>query len=778
MPHLLLDPLEPRWLMTNWGPWPSAVGMDKVFRDYPWLDGGTNSIAVVDKGIDYYPPYLGGIQATSTVAPRIVNVYDWRDNDNTPFPSESEATDTSSAHGTGVAGLLIAPPFDDRGYHFQGILQSPNSKLYNLRINRLNSQPTIQLALQWVIAHRVADHITAINLTDFVGSASTPQYAPELAQLKAAGVFIASPVANDWILEPNPRGPIGYPAKSPDVFGIGGVLLNRTLRPQTQRGPELDLIGPSESVTLPYYTPSSNTHTVLNIGSGNSWATPHVVGAAVLLQQIDPTITPDEIMEILQDSGTPTVDPDTVSDPNGDIYYDALNMYSAVGVAYKVRDDIYDQGTKPNDNLAHAGVIPIANGSGSVTNLKLLTHDADYFKFTVSTLGDYDVTLTYGGVEAFPSVQLLDAAGNPAATIGSDGITRRLAPGDYYIKAISNVSLTSTYSIAIDPGTPIPAGIGSSGTYNGLAVDGSGNVNFAWFDSAAGKLKFAKQSGGVWSSASIVDNSAGTGNFMSLALDSTGKPGIAYYDEPNTALKYAHFNGATWDITTIDSDLTTGYYPSLKFAPSNKPSIAYYYKSSGDLRFATFTGSAWAVSTIDSRGDVGRYPSLALNPISGRWGIAYEKTTTGDFRIAEQAKGGTWGITVVDPTKYGGGFISLAYTSTGRGAFSYYDAFNSDLKYASFNGSKWVAAAVAAKNSQGLYTNLLFDPISKLPLIYYFNKTSNSAMVARNTGSAWAFSTAAIGGGRQVFATLAPSGDEVFSFLDDGTGDLSVAFPV
>jgi len=608
-----------------------------------------------------------------------------------------------------------------------------------------------------------------------VGTGSTPVYAAEVAQLKAAGVFIASPVANDWILEPNPRGPIGFPAASPDIFGIGGVNTSLGLRAQTQRGSELDLIGPAEGVTLPYYKPSTNELQLLRVGSGNSWATPHVVGAAVLLQQIDPTLTPDEIMQILKQSGAATIDPDPVSNPNGDVFYSRLDMVAAVELTYATRDDIYDQGSGGSDDLAHAGEIALSNGAGSIGNLELLIRDADYYKFTVTSTGDYDVDIDYAGGSAFPTGELLNSAGSKVASIGADGTTRNLAPGTYYIKLISDETLAGTYSVSVDLNTP-PAALGANGTFNGVAHDSAGNVHFAWFDESAGKLKYSKRTGNTWSSVQIVDAAANTGTFMSMALDSTGKPGVAYYDEANTDLKYAKFNGSSWSVQTIDSSLTTGYYPSLKFGASDRPAIAYYYKSSGDLKFAAYTGSRWSVTTVDSRGDVGRYPSLALNPATGRWGIAYEKTTTGDFRVAEQNRQSVFIIQVVDPTKYGGGFVSMAYSGAGLGSFSYYDAFNADLKYARYTGSKWITSAVAAKNSQGLYASLFLDPqTGGLPVIYYFNKTANTAMVARSNGSAWSFETVATNGGRQMSVGLDPDGFETFAYRDDGIGKLRVS---
>src|SRR4051812_18491773 len=129
--------LEDRRLMVYW---PGFVGMDKVIAQYPWLDGGGNGVAVIDKGIDYLHPRLGGVPSagnplTGTPSPRVVNVYDYQDNDTDPFPEDADPTDPDPAtgHATGVAGVLAMLPYNNPsdGKRYQGVLQ--DSLLYNLR---------------------------------------------------------------------------------------------------------------------------------------------------------------------------------------------------------------------------------------------------------------------------------------------------------------------------------------------------------------------------------------------------------------------------------------------------------------------------------------------------------------------------------------------------------------------------------------------------------------------------------------------------------------------
>ena len=356
---MAVDPLT-----LPWGFWPVNTGLAKTVQNYPWLDGGAYNVAVVDKGIDYWHPALGGNRTTGVKSPRVVNVFDYQDNDTDPFPNTSEAVDGTSPHGTGVAGLLAGIPYaSPDNQRYQGVLQ--NSKLYNIRTNRFDSQNTIKKALAWIAANASTQRIVAVNLTDFVGTSTNPVYATEIQNLWNAGIFVSTPVANDWDNPTNPRGPIGYPAVSPYIFGIGGYYANGTISPKSERGQYLDLLGPADSVQLPYYVPSTGQDIWVRHGSGNSWANPYTVGTAVLLKQIDPTLKPAEMMQIMQDGGLYSADPDAAY--TGIPGYKRLNIYNAVGLAYSRRDDGYDLGSGGNDDLGHAKLLPLdATGKGSI----------------------------------------------------------------------------------------------------------------------------------------------------------------------------------------------------------------------------------------------------------------------------------------------------------------------------------------------------------------------------------------------------------------------------
>src|SRR5207302_3344242 len=158
-------------------------------------------------------------------------------------------------------------------------------------------------------------------VTDVPPGVSNPEiYIPELQQLHDLGIFMSTPAGNgETIFGPN--APIAYPALSPYVVGVGGFDLNSQIWADSRRGQGLDILAPSYNVTMPWYIRNKNsigydqyddnydgTPVLVNYAQGTSWASAYVAGAAVLIKQINPNITPDQVDQILMDSGTPTAD--------------------------------------------------------------------------------------------------------------------------------------------------------------------------------------------------------------------------------------------------------------------------------------------------------------------------------------------------------------------------------------------------------------------------------------------------------------------------------------
>ena len=313
-----------------------------------------------------------------------------------------------------------------------------------------------------------------------------------------------------------------------------------------------------------------------------------------------------------------------------------------------------------------------------------------------------------------------------------------------------------------------PSSTATIGSANDIAYDASGNLHFAWFDYSVGNLKYAVQSAtsGQWSTPVVVDQSSPeVGQYVSMDINSAGEPGLAYYDAWNADLKYAHLNGGGWDVQTVHAKNSSGMYPSLCYDASGRPVIAYYVPTGGYLFAAHLSGSQWAFDLLDGQHpftggpagteDVGRYPSLAMIPGTMRCAVAYENTSTGVFKYAEQETTGQWSSTIYDSdTQNGGGYVSLAFDSSNSPCISYYDAYPADLRYARRSAGKWTCQTVAAKNSQGLYTALWFNGADAR--IAYWYRNGDNLVLARQSGSTWSFATLVNGAGREAQVAVNP----------------------
>ena len=139
-----------------------------------------------------------------------------------------------------------------------------------------------------------------------------------------------------------------------------------------------------------------------------------------------------------------------------------------------------------------------------------------------------------------------------------------------------------------------------------------------------------------------------------------------------------------------------------------------------------FTGAGeWQLTVVDSDGDVGWSTSLALDSNDNPH-ISYYDITNSDLKYASYD--GTWHTETIDSTGYVGRSTSLAIDSTENPHIGYYSDSNHDLKYSWYNDT-WYTETVDSTGYVGRNTSLALDSNDN-PHISYYDDTNDDLKYA------------------------------------------------
>jgi subtilisin family serine protease len=294
----------------------SLIGLNQVFATTSDRGAGY-SVAVIDTGINYNDPNLGGGWGH-----RVVAGYNFVNNTSDPMDD--------NGHGTFVAGEIgsssttysgVAP---DVNFVALKVLDSTGSGTY----------ANVLSALNWVVAHQAQYNIVAVNLSIGSGNYTANPYTyleTDFATLKSKGVFIAVASGNDYYGN-NSQAGLAYPAVSSNVVSVGavwdgnfgavawasGARDNSTAADQiasfTQRSSALSILAPGAIVTGEALKGGYTTM------AGTSMATPVIAGAAVLLHEalVDGGLSGDAnqnyILNLMRSTGKSIVDSNNGTD--------------------------------------------------------------------------------------------------------------------------------------------------------------------------------------------------------------------------------------------------------------------------------------------------------------------------------------------------------------------------------------------------------------------------------------------------------------------------------
>jgi serine protease AprX len=281
-------------------------------------------VAVLDSGIDGTHPDL--VHPTKTVQNVKVLGYQ-RYVAQTLTVEDLDNTDTSTGHGTHVAGIVAGDGSASAGY-YRGV--APGADLVGVGAADGTDMLTALAGYDWVLANRVRYGIRVLNNSWADGKIAYDPADPLNVASKAAadaGITVVFAAGNDGQASGNVFNRYAWPEW---VVSVGGGTKLGTLGDYSSAGDDLHhptLIAPGSFiastrastgvVTDANSSPLDATdplnpriiapeHTVhYTAAIGTSMSAPHVAGVVALMLEANPALTPAQIKSLLASSATP-----------------------------------------------------------------------------------------------------------------------------------------------------------------------------------------------------------------------------------------------------------------------------------------------------------------------------------------------------------------------------------------------------------------------------------------------------------------------------------------
>ncbi|HYO07698.1 MAG TPA: S8 family serine peptidase [Tepidisphaeraceae bacterium] len=595
-----VEPLERRTLLA-WNPAGALIDQDDATAAYPNITGKNVTVAVIDTGVDYNHPALGGGFGPGK---KVKAGFDFVSNDGDPMDT--------FGHGTQVAGIIAAAPFSIGDQQYQGI--APDADLVALRVSAggdVISDARIEQALKWIIDNHATHGISVVNFSFGGGRFDVDEVKPttsdELAKLKQLGILVVSPGGNEGTAG---GAGIHWPAADPSVAAVGSVALNDQISTFTSRGKLLDLLAPGESVGT----------TGLGGGSSQvsltSFSSPFVAGAAALLKQAAPSLRGDDLVSVLRASGARKDD----SSFGVRRSYSRIDLDNAITLAFQrgadLATNVGNLGAANDMAYDRDGVLHLAYYDPGIRNIRYATR---------STAGLWSAT------------RLIDTTGNDAGATLSLALDPTGKPAIAYYDATEGDSEYARFDgIAWKRSTIDAKNI--AGQFPSLAFDNDGNPVVAYYRKTSGDLRVMRHDGTQWVR-NEVDTADNVGQFNSLAVSPNGTIGVAYANATTGDVKYAQLGGgATWTTEVVD-DLRGAAFISLAFNAGNQPAVSYYDAYPADLKFASRSTGPWQAQTVATKGAQGLFTSLWFDNSARPNIVYYSRKSDAIFRVAADPAG-------------------------------------------------------------------------------------------------------------------------------------------
>jgi subtilisin family serine protease len=248
-------------------------------------------VAIIDTGVDYTHPDLGG-----GIGPgyKVIGGYDFYNHDSDPMDD--------NGHGTHVAGIIAADG------QMKGVAPGASILAYKaLGADGCGSVSDIILAIDRAMDPNqdgdTSDHAQIISMSLGGKGQSDDPACQAVENAISCGIVVVVAAGND-----GPSiGTVASPGLAPDAITVGAVDGDGVLADFSSRGtspslsikPEISAPGVLINSTVPYSNAVRASSTGYAVMSGTSMATPHVAGGAALLLQMHTDWTPQQVKSAL-----------------------------------------------------------------------------------------------------------------------------------------------------------------------------------------------------------------------------------------------------------------------------------------------------------------------------------------------------------------------------------------------------------------------------------------------------------------------------------------------
>ncbi len=281
------------------------------------LDGTGVVVANLDTGVDWqHPALMKQYRGYNPNGPPL-HLGNWFVVTGEPYLYPGDGI----GHGTHTMGSMVG---DDGQGNRTGV--APGARWIAVKVfnnDGITYESWLHSAFEWILAPAGNPALAPDVVNNSWGSrnGSDTRFQPDVAALLAAGIL---PIFSAGNSGPQPR-TVGSPGSYPGVLAVGAVDELKATASFSSRGPN-----PWGDIKPEIVAPGVQIRSTFPGGgyalfTGTSMATPLVAGAAALLLQANPDLTPDEIVSIIKNTAEPLGD--TV--PNQNTGWGLLNAYAA-----------------------------------------------------------------------------------------------------------------------------------------------------------------------------------------------------------------------------------------------------------------------------------------------------------------------------------------------------------------------------------------------------------------------------------------------------------------